>query len=313
MDAPLKIFAGSSHPELAQNICDFLGVPLGESHTISFSNENMMVQIDENVRECDVFVIQTSCPPVHRNLFELLMMIDALRSASAARITAVMPYFPYIRSDKKDRPRISITARLMADLVQTAGAHRVLTMDLHTPQAQGFFSIPVDQLIAAAPLCERVNREDTSNWVLVAADAGEAKDIGRYANRLDLPIAIIDKRRDGDDEKPRAVNLIGDVAGKTALIVDDEIASGGTLCEAAAFLKEQGAEQVLALATHSVFSSENIKQRLDSAFIEKVIVTDTIPIPPHRVSDKVEVISVAEIFSKAISRIHDGRSISALF
>jgi ribose-phosphate pyrophosphokinase len=273
----------------------------------------MMVQIDENVRECDVYVVQTSCPSVHRNLFELLLMIDALRSSSAARITAVMPYFPYIRSDKKDRPRISIAARLMADLVTAAGAHRVLTMDLHTPQAQGFFRIPVDQLQAAAPLCERISREDTSNWVLVAADAGEAKDMGRYANRLDLPIAIIDKRRDGDNEKPRAVNLIGDVAGKTALIVDDEIASGGTLCEAASFLKKQGAERVIAVATHPVFSSDNIKHRLDDAFIERVIVTDTIPVPEGRLSEKVEIISVAELFSKAISRIHDGRSVSALF
>jgi len=313
VDAPLKIFAGSSHKQLAQDICDTLGVPLGESHTVTFSNENMMVQIDENVRECDVYVIQTSCPSVHSNLFELLLMIDALRSSSAARITAVMPYFPYIRSDKKDRPRISIAARLMADLVTAAGAHRVLTMDLHTPQAQGFFRIPVDQLQAAAPLCERIGHEDTSNWVLVAADAGEAKDMGRYANRLDLPIAIIDKRRDGDDEKPRAVNLIGNVAGKTALIVDDEIASGGTLCEAASFLKEQGAERVIAVATHAVFSSNNIRQRLDEAFIERVIVTDTIPIPKERLSEKVEIISVAELFSKAISRIHDGRSVSALF
>lgn len=313
MDAALKIFAGSSHPVLAQEICDYLGVPLGRSHTIHFSNENMMCQIDENVRECDVFVIQTSCPPVHRNFFELLMMIDALKSASAARITAVMPYIPYIRSDKKDRPRISITARLVAELLETAGADRVLAMDLHSPQAHGFFGIPVDQLQAAGPLCERIRQEDTSDWVLVAADAGEAKDIGRYANRLDLPIAIIDKRRDGDDEKPRAVNLIGDIAGKTALIVDDEIASGGTLCEAAAFLQKQGAKRVLATATHAVFSGSTIKQRMDEAFIEEIIVTDTIPIPDERLSSKVEVISVAELFAKAISRIHDGRSVSSLF
>lgn len=312
MDAQLKIFSGSSHPQLSRDICDFLGVPLGISHTIEFSNENLMAQIDENVRECDVFVVQTSCSPVHTNLFELLQMIDALRSASAARITAVMPYFPYIRSDKKDRPRISITARLVADLVETAGAHRVLTMDLHSPQAQGFFRIPCDQLQGAGPLCERLSREDTSNWVLVAADAGEAKDIGRYANRLDLPIAIIDKRRDGDDEKPRAVNLIGDVAGKTAIIVDDEIASGGTLCEAAQFLKKQGAESVRAVATHPVFSGP-IKERLDTSSIERVLVTNTIPIPESQRSSKVEELSVAELFAKAISRIHDGRSISSLF
>lgn len=312
MDAQLKIFSGGSHPALARDICNYLGVPLGNSHTIEFSNENMMVQIDENVRECDVFVVQTSCPPVHKNLFELLMTIDALRSASAARITAVMPYFPYIRSDKKDRPRISITARLVADLVETAGANRVLTMDLHTPQAQGFFRIPVDQLMAAAPICDRLRREDIRDWVMVAADAGEAKDIGRYANRLDLPIAIVDKRRTGDDEKPKAVNLIGDIEGKTALIVDDEIASGGTLVEASAFLKSKGATRVIAAATHPVFSG-SIKERLDTGFVESVLVTDTIPIPPERLSEKVEVLSVAGLFAKAISRIHDGRSVSSLF
>lgn len=312
MDAQLKIFAGNSHPKLAQSICDHLGIQLGKSHTVKFSNENLMVQIDENVRECDVFVIQTSCSPVHENLMELLIMIDALRSSSAARITAVMPYFPYVRSDKKDRPRISITARLVADLLQTAGANRVLTMDLHSPQIQGFFHIPVDQLVGAGPLVSRLKEEDTSNWVLVAADAGEAKDIGRYANKLNRPFAIIDKRRDGDDEKPRAVNLIGEVAGKVAVIVDDEIASGGTLCEAATFLKTHGAERVLAVASHPVFSG-SIRERLDAAPIDRVLVTDTVPIMPENLSSKVEILSVAELFAKAISRIHDGRSISALF
>ncbi len=312
MDAPLKVFSGSSHRDLAESICKELGIKLGRSHTVTFSNENMMVQIDENVRECDVFVVQTSTQPVHTNFFELLMMCHALRSSSAARITAVMPYIPYVRSDKKDRPRISITARLVADLLETAGVDRVLTMDLHTPQAQGFFGVPVDQLIAAGPICDRLKREDLTDWILVAADVGEAKDIGRYANRLDLPFAIIDKRRDGDDEKPRAVNLIGDVKGKTALIVDDEIASGGTLTQAAAFLKEHGAKRVIATATHPIFSN-NAAERIDKAFIEKVIVTNTIPLKPHQLNDKIEVLSVADLFASAIARIHDGRSVSALF
>ena len=312
MDAPLKVFSGSSHPRLARDICAHLGIGLGKSHVITFSNENMMVQIDENVRECDVFVVQTSCPPVHTHLFELLMMIDALRSASAARITAVMPYIPYIRSDKKDRPRISITAKLVADLLKTAGADRVLTIDMHTPQAQGFFDIPVDQLTAAAPISDRLRREDLNNWTLVAADAGEAKDIGRYANRLDLTFAIIDKRRFGDDEKPKAVNLIGDVEGKICLIVDDEIASGATLVEAAAFLKQNGAEKVMAAATHAVFSS-NAAERIRDAFVEKVIVTDTVPLRPEQVHEKIEVLSTADILASAIARIHDGRSVSALF
>ncbi len=312
MDAPLKVFSGSSHPKLSQDICDRLGIPLGKSHTVTFSNENMMVQIDENVRECDVFVVQTSCSPVHTHFFELLMMIDALRSASAARITAVMPYIPYIRSDKKDRPRISITARLVADLLETAGADRVLTMDMHTAQAQGFFRIPVDHLMAATPICERLEREKEDDWILVAADVGEAKDIGKYANKLDLPFAIIDKRRFGDDEKPKAVNLIGSVEGKTALVVDDEIASGATLCEAATFLRANGATRVIATASHAVFSGQ-AAQRIADAFIEKVIVTDTIPLPAQQLNSKIEVLSVAGLFAAAITRIHDGRSVSALF
>ncbi len=312
MNNGLKVFSGSSHPTFARAVCERLGVPLGISNTVQFSNENMLVQIEENVRGCDVFVIQTSASPVHEHLFELLIMIDALRSASAERITAVMPYIPYIRSDKKDRPRISIAARLVADLLKTSGVDRVLTMDLHSPQAQGFFRMPVDQLLGAGPVCERLRQEDTSDWVLVAADAGEAKDLGRYANRLDLPMAIIDKRRDGDDEKPRAVSLIGDVEGKVGVVIDDEIASGGTLVEAANFLKERGATRVLAAATHPIFSS-NAAERIDDAFLEKVIVTDTMPLRADQQSEKVEVISVAKLFAEAISRIHDGSSVSELF
>ena len=312
MEASLKIFSGSSHPGLANSICKNLGIELGKSHTVTFSNENMMVQIDENVRECDVFVVQTSCSPVHDNFFELLMMIDALRSASAARITAVMPYIPYVRSDKKDRPRISITARLVADLLQTAGADRVLTMDMHTPQTQGFFRIPVDQLNGAGPIAERLLQEDLTDWIIVAADAGEAKDIGRYANRLNLPFAIIDKRRYGDNESPKAVNIIGDVKGKNCLIVDDEIASGGTLCEAASFLKTKGATRVMAAATPAVFSGQ-APQRIEKSFVDKVIVTDTIPLKLEQLNDKIEILSVANLFAAAITRIHDGRSVSALF
>jgi ribose-phosphate pyrophosphokinase len=228
MTGDIKVVGGTAHPELARDICKHLGIDPCRSTVVRFSNENLMVQIDENVREADVFVVQPSCPPVSDGIVELLITIDALRSASAGRITAVLPYFPYARSDKKDRPRVSITARLMADLVETAGAHRVLTMDLHSPQIQGFFRIPADQLQAAPILCDYLRQSrDLSNHVLVAGDVGEAKEVGRYANRLHLPIAIVDKRRDGDDERARAVNLIGDVAGKVALIVDDEVASGG--------------------------------------------------------------------------------------
>lgn len=311
-DHPLKVFSGSSHRDFAESICASLDTSVGDSHTVTFSNENMMVQIDENVRGSDVFVVQTSCPPVHTNLFEMLIMIDALRSASAHRVTAVVPYFPYVRSDKKDRPRISIAARLMADILQTSGADRVLTMDLHSPQAQGFFHMPVDQLIGAGPLCKRLQREKDDDWILVAADAGEAKDLGRYANRLDLPMAIIDKRRENDDEKPRAVNLIGDVDGKVAVVVDDEIASGGTLVEAASFLQKHGASRVLAVATHPVFSA-NAVERIEASCVEKVYVTDTVPIPEKNRSDNVEVVSVASMFAEAIRSIHTGESVSRLF
>lgn len=312
MESELKVFAGSSHPAFAEAITDYLDIDLGDSHTVTFSNENMLVQIDENVRGCDVFVVQTSCPPVHSNFFETLIMIDALRGASAARITAVVPYLPYIRSDKKDRPRISITARLVADLLKTSGADRVLTMDLHAPQSQGFFRMPVDQLVGAGPLCEVLNREKEDDWVLVAADAGEAKDLGRYANRLDLPMAIIDKRRYGDDEKPRAEHLIGDVEGKTAVVVDDEIASGGTLVEAANFLIENGANDVRAVATHPVFTPGAV-ERLGAAPLDRVTVTNTLPVDEKSEADNLEVVDVAPMFAEAITRIHDGRSVSALF
>src|SRR5687768_17367071 len=253
MHGNVKVFSGSGHPAFSRRVCAHLGLPLGNSKVVRFSNQNMLVQIEENVREADVFLIQPSCPPVSDGILEMLITIDALKHASAGRITAVLPYFPYARSDKKDRPRISITARLMADLLETAGANRVVTMNLHSPQVQGFFRIPADQLQAAPILCDYLREtRDLSSYVLVAGDVGESKDVGHYAARLDLPIAIVDKRRSGDDEVARAVNLIGDVEGKVALIVDDEVASGGTLVEAARFVLARGAVAVEACVVHAV-------------------------------------------------------------
>lgn len=307
----LKVFAGQSHPQLARDICYHLDVPVGESRFMKFSNDNILVQIEENVRECDVFVIQTSAPPVNEGIMELLIMIDALKHASAARITAVMPYFPYARSDKKDKPRISITARLLADLVMTAGANRVLTMDLHSPQIQGFFPVPVDQLKAVRILCDHLRQRDLTNYVLVAGDAGEAKELGAYANRLDLPMAIVDKRRFGDDEKPRAVNVIGDINGKRCLLVDDEVATGGTLVEAAKFLMERGASSVEAACVHPVLSGKAVANITDSP-ISGIVVTDSIP-TAHKVFPKLQVLPVAHLFAQAIRRIHDGESLSELF
>ncbi len=313
MVGAVKVIGGTAHPELARDLCKCLGIEPCRTTVVRFSNENILVQIDENVREAVVFVNQPSCPPVSDGIVELLITIDALKHASAGRITAVLPYFPYARSDKKDRPRISITARLMADLLQTAGADRVLTMNLHSPQVQGFFRIPADQLQAAPILCDYLRESrDLSNHVLVAGDVGESKDVGAYAARLDLPIAIVDKRRSGDDEVARAVNLIGDVAGKVALIVDDEVASGGTLVEAARFVLERGAVAVEACVVHPVLSGKAV-ERIAASPIRQLVVTDTIPVPPAKRSAKIEVRSVAHLFAGAILAIHEGLSISRLF
>ena len=313
MVGDIKVISGTAHPDLAQGICKCLGVDLCRTTVVRFSNENILVQIDENVREADVFVIQPSCPPVSDGIIELLITIDALKHASAGRITAVLPYFPYTRSDKKDRPRISITARLMADLLQTAGADRILTMNLHSPQVQGFFRIPADQLQAAPILCDHLRESrDLANYVLVAGDVGESKDVGHYAARLDLPIAIVDKRRYGDDEVARAVNLIGDVEGKVALIIDDEVASGGTLVEAARFVLEHGAVAVEACVVHAVLSGKAI-ERIEASPLRQLVVTDTLPLPAPKRIDKIHVQSVARLFADAIRAIHDGSSVSRLF
>ena len=313
MTNSIRIISGSAHPAFAAQVCRHLGVALCKTRVVRFSNENILVQIEENVRESDAFVIQPSCPPVSDGIVELLITIDALKHASARRVTAVLPYFPYARSDKKDQPRISITARLMADLLETAGADRVLTMDLHSPQVQGFFRIPVDQLQAAPILCDHLrNTRDLSDFVLVAGDVGEAKEIGAYANRLNLPIAIVDKRRDGDDEKPRAVALIGEVAGKRALIVDDEIASGGTLMEATAYLLNQGATAVEAAAVHPVLSGQSV-ERIAESPLGSLVVSDSIPLVPEKRIDKIETCSVTQLFADAIKAIHSGSSISTLF
>ena len=312
----IKIISLSSHNALASEICGHLEMPLTQTETIRFGNENMLFTCHENVRESDVFVIQTSCPPVSENIMELLIAIDALKHASAKRITAVLPYFPYARSDKKDRPRISITARLMADLLETAGANRVLTMNLHSPQVGGFFRIPVDQLDATPIVCDELRAtSELEDSVLVASDVSEAKDLKAYANRLNAPIAIIDKRRNDDSENPEAVSIIGDVEDRNALIVDDEIASGGTMIAAADFLKKHGAKRIEAAAVHPVLSG-NAYERLSSSSIERLVVTNTIPIPPGKqLAHPIEIdtVSVANLFAEAIRAIHTGSSISRLF
>lgn len=308
----IKVFSGSAHPALAHLICQRLGIALGAARTVRFTNENLKVRIEENVREQDVFVVQPSCPPVSEGLIELLIFLDALRSASANRITAVLPYFPYVRSDKKDEPRISITARLVADLLQTAGADRVLTLDLHSPQVQGFFRMPADQLTAQPLLVDHLRQRGLADHVVVAPDAGEVKDAARVAKRLGVPLAIIDKRRFADDEQARAVTLVGAVRGKHALVIDDEMATGGTLIEAAEFLEREGAASVTAAIVHAVLSGPAI-ERLRASTLRELVVTDSLPLPPEKQDPRITVLSVAPLLAEAIGRIHDGRSVSELF
>ncbi len=303
------IIAGSTHRELASSIASILGTTPGRVRFNRFSNENLKVCIEENVRERDVFVVQTSCPPVNESLMETLILIDALRSASAARITAVLPYLPYARSDKQDEPGISITARLVADLLETAGANRVLAMDLHSPQIVGFFRIPIDHVTAIPVLCEALLRGGgEGERVVVATDIGEAKDAGRFAASMKLPLAVIDKRRSGDDEHAVPNSIVGDVKGRHALIVDDEIATGGTIMEAGELVMGMGAASVEAAVVHPVLSG-NAMERLRASSLRRLLVTDSIPLSPSKVDPRIEVVSVAPLLAEAIRRIHTGASL----
>jgi ribose-phosphate pyrophosphokinase len=313
LNGKLKIFAGSSHPTLARDIARHAKVPLGQRRITRFSNENIKVKIDENVRGSDVFVIQTSAAPLSDHIVELLILIDALKFASAARITAVLPYFPYARSDKKDEARISITARLMADLLETSGADRVLTMTLHAPQILGFFRRPADQLLATPILKRHFSRSSLANTVVVATDAGAGKIAGHFAKRLGLPMAVIDKRRFDDSEKASSTALIGDVRGQNAIIYDDEIATGGSIVEAARILRHFGARRVKVGVTHAVLSGSAL-ERLRDADLDELVVTDTIPVPAAKVRalPGLKVLSTGKLFADAILRIHQGRSVSAI-
>lgn len=309
----LKIVSGSAHPTLAAEIASHIGLELTPAETVRFSNENMMVQINENVRNADMFVVQPSCAPVSDGIIEMLMMIDALKHASAGRITAVLPYFPYARSDKKDRPRISIAARLMADLLESAGCDRVLTLDLHSPQVQGFFRIPADQMTAIPLIADHLRKSiDPSDSVLVAGDVGESKDVANYAERLDLPVAIVDKRRLGDEERVKAVELIGSVDGKHAVIVDDEVASGGTILEAADFVLSHGAKSVRVVAVHPILSGRAV-QRLNESTVKSFVFTNTVPAPQEEELRDATFLSVAPLLARAVQAIHRGSSVSELF
>ena len=308
----LKVFSGNAHPRLVQAICDYLSIPLGKAEVFEFSNENIFVKVLENVRERDVFVVQPICSPVNKNLMELLIMIDAMKRASAGRITAVMPYFGYSRTDKKDQPRVPITARLVADLITVAGANRVLTVDLHAGQIQGFFNIPVDELTAMYILSDYFAEKAVDSFVVVAADIGITKRARDIAARLQVPLAIVEKRRIGNADKSETLTVIGEVEGKRALLVDDEVDTGGSLTSAAAALKEYGATEIYACCTHPILSGPAV-QRIASSNLKELVVTDTVPVPDSKRIEKITVIPLASLIGEAIHRIHAGLSVGAMF
>lgn len=308
----LKVFTGRAHPDFARDVCQHLDVLLGNADVFKFSNDNTFVKINESVREADVFVIQTSCAPVNDGFMELMIMIDAMKRASVGSVTAVLPYFPYSRSDKKDQPRIPITARLIADMLEGAGIDRVLTMDLHSPQIQGFFRIPVDHLTATPILAEYFRQKAWDDLVIVAPDAGGAKMARSFADWLKCPIAIVDKRRVGNDETAVVDHLIGDVKGRRALLVDDEICSGRSLVEAVRTLNVFGAREVYAAVTHPVLSGD-AAQRLSEVGLRELVVTNSMPVMLSERHPIITVLSVAPLFAAAISRIHSGGSVSILF
>src|SRR5579864_2572162 len=308
----LRVFTGNANRPLAAAICQHLHIPLGDADVFQFSNENIFVKINDNVRGRDVFVIQSLSSPVNRSIMELLIMIDALKRASAARITAVIPYYAYGRTDKKDQPRVPITARLIADCITVAGAHRVLTMDMHAGQIQGFFNIPVDELTAQILQARYFVEKEMDDFGVVAADEGFAKKARKLADRLNAPLAIVEKRRHGNNSVAEAMGIIGSVEGRHALIVDDEIDTAGSLTQAVHVVHEHGARNIYCCATHGIFSGPAV-ERLKDAPIKEIVVTDSVPLPEQKRLPNITVLSVAELFAGAISRIHDGRSVTELF
>ena len=305
------VFTGNAHPQLARDVCAALHVELGKSNVFDFANGNTFVQFLDNIRERDVFLVQPGAKPVNHHLVELLIMIDAARRASAGRITAVVPYFAYGRSDKKDQPRVPITARLFADLIQTAGADRMLTMDLHAGQIQGFFHIPTDELTGQRLLIDHF-AEQGFNGVVVAPDLGSAKRARAAADRLHMPLAISEKRRSGNEDQAEVMQLIGEVKGRDVLIIDDEIDTAGTLVHVAELLREEGAQEIYGAATHGVLSDPAL-ERLAASPISKIAVTDTLPPTNDGAGCGLEIVSIAPLLGEAIRRIHEGDSVGALF
>lgn len=307
----LKIFAGNANPELAQEICQYLGVPMGSSNIIRFSDGEIRAKVDESVRGSDAFIIQPTCTPVNEHLMELLIMADALRRASARRITAVIPYYGYARQDRKTRARDPITAKLVANILTASGCRRMITMDLHAGQIQGFFDIPVDHLPAVPILAEYFQQTLKDDVVVVSPDIGGVTRARDLAERIGTPLAIIDKRRP-EPNVAEVTNVIGNIKGKTVIMIDDIIDTAGTITKGAAALMERGAKEIYVCCTHAVLSGPAIK-RLEESVIKEVIITNTIPLPPEKTIDKIKVLSVAPLLGEAIIRIHEDLSVSKLF
>ena len=311
MNGKLKIFSGNANPELAKKIAKYLKVPIGDALVTTFSEGEIRVKINEDVRGRDVFIVQPTCPPTNNNLMELLIMIDAMKRASARRITAVMPYFGYARQDRKDQPRVPITAKLVANILQAAGADRILTMDLHASQIQGFFDIPMDHLFAVNTVVDHFKRKRMKNLVVASPDVGGIKMARAYAKRLNAALAIVDKRRI-DDKHAEVMNILGDVKGKNIVIVDDLVATASSMCEAASALKKAGAVKIFAAVSHPILSGPAV-ERIKNSAIEEFIVSDSIPLAPEKKDPIFKVLSVALLLGEAIKRIHDEESVSSLF
>ncbi len=317
----MRIFSGNGNPNLASAICDRVGVPLGDATIVKFSNENIFVRLNESVREKDVFVIQSfSTPDLSDRIMELLILLDACKRASAGRITAVLPYYAYGRTDKKDQPRVPITARMIADMIQTAGAHQVLTIDLHAGQIQGFFSIPMDELTAMHLLVRYFAEKNLDNPIVVSPDVGFAKRARNFAESLGVPLAIAEKRRvqhfNRKDRQhltsPEVLNLIGDVTDRSCIVVDDEIATGSSIIEVVELLKRQGAREIYACCVHPVFAG-NAAERLRASGLRELVTTDTLPLPPEKRWPGLTVLSVSNLLAEVIQRIHSGVSVDTIF
>lgn len=306
----MKVFSGSANRALAEKIVQYLNIPLGNAEIMRFSDGEISARYNESIRGTDVFIIQPTNPPAE-NLIEFLMMIDAAKRASAKRITAVIPYFGYARQDRKDQPRVALSAKLVANLISTAGADRILTMDLHSPSIQGFFDIPFDHLYAYGIFAEYLNSKCLKNPVVVAPDVGSSKRARAYANRLQTDFALVDKRRQGANQI-ESVTLIGNVEGRDVILVDDIVDTAGTLCNAAKHLKERGANQILAACTHPILSGPAVS-RISESELSKIYVLDTVPVNCEKMCEKIKIISSAELFAESIDRIHREASISSLF